>query len=50
MKENTIKTFENELIVYAVCKRSRHEVFICPYSEENLNVLLRVVEEYNTSA
>ena len=47
-KMGIFNTIENELTVYAICKNTSHEVFTCPFSEENMKYLLQIVNDYNT--
>lgn len=42
-------TLENELTVYAYTKNYFHEVYTCPYSEEDKKMLQNIVNEYNIS-
>lgn len=40
---------ENELTVFAIRNNQSHEVFTCPYSEENVKTLLEIAKEFNIS-
>ena len=40
-------TLENELTVFALVGNYSHEVYTCPYSEENKKTLLHIIEEYS---
>lgn len=42
-------TIENELTVFAIRNNQSHEVFTCPYSEENVKTLMEIVKEFNIS-
>lgn len=42
-------TIENELTVFAIRNNQPHEVFTCPYSEENVKTLMEIVKEFNIS-
>lgn len=47
-KMGIFNTIENELTVYAICKNTSHEVFTCPFSEENMKYLLQIIIIYLT--
>ena len=49
-KMGMFNTVENELTVYAYITNTPHEVFTCPFCEENKNKLLDIVNAYNTSS
>ena len=46
-KLGMFNTIENELSVYAYVKSIPHEVFTCPYSDENKEKLQSIVDDYN---
>ena len=49
-KVGMLNTFEDELTVYAYIKTLPHEVFTCPFSKENKELLQCIVDNYNISS
>ncbi len=49
-KVGMLNTLEDELTVYAYIKTLPHEVFTCPFSKENKELLQCIVDKYNISS
>ena len=49
-KVGMLNTLEDELTVYAYIKTLPHEVFTCPFSKENKELLQCIVDNYNISS
>ena len=50
MESSEHNTLEDELTVYAYIKTLPHEVFTCPFSKENKELLQCIVDNYNISS